>query len=208
MTGWLPIDHQHEPVYRVVRLGWTDPLDASFSQSRPDNRWNTAEFPVLYCACSELAARAVALDVFRLAGVELADLRPAFRPQLVEIAWRGRVVDVVSPEGVRTAGFPSVYPAGVSKEATRQAAAVWHKDGAAGVVCRSASVFRQGLRQWLGAHERWGELAIFPGNAAVAPVMLRRREDPDWLRLAPAGQTEVPPRGPPLPRLPPFRRRP
>lgn len=183
MSGYPGIDHNHTPLYRVVRAGWVDPLDASYSQSRPDNRWNTREFPALYCACSELVARAVTLDVFRLAGVEPGDLQAAARPQLVEIGWQGRVVDMISPEGIAAGGFPETYPADVAKAATRRQASVWHGAGAAGIVCRSASVYRQGLRQWLGAHERWGELAIFPVNSGTAPVLRRRREDLDWLRL-------------------------
>jgi len=182
MTG--VIEHEHAPVYRVVRAGWSDPLDASYSQRRPENRWNTAEFPALYCCCSERVARAVTLDVLRLAGIEAGDLRPAWRPQLVEIAWRGAVADMITPEGIRGAGFPAGYPASVSKGATRKAAAKWHAAGINGVVCRSASVFRQGMREWAGTHERWGELAIFARKAAVAPVLMRRREDGDWLRLS------------------------
>lgn len=177
------VDHRHAPVYRVVRAGWVDPLDASFSRQRPDNRWNTPEFPALYCACSELVARAVVLDVFRLAGVELADLQAAACPQLVEVAWQGRVVDMISPDGIAAAGFPAAYPAGVLKETTRRQALVWHSAGAEGIVCRNASLYRQGLRQWLGPHERWGELAIFRANSGTAPALRRRREDLDWLRL-------------------------
>ena len=179
----IAIDHTHRPVYRVVRRDWLDPLDTSYSQ-RPtaDNRWNTPEFPALYCCCSEWAARAVAQDVFRLAGVNLADLQPAFQPQLTEIAWSGPVVDVVSPAGVAAAGFPAEYPQGVSKNETRASAAAWHAVGLMGIVCRSASLARKGFSRWEGSHERWGELAIFVQNSPGAPTLQRRREDLDWLR--------------------------
>ena len=67
--------HRHQPVYRVVRAGWEDPLDASFSRWWPDRRWNIADFAALYCCCSEAVARAVAQDVLRVASVLLEDLQ-------------------------------------------------------------------------------------------------------------------------------------
>lgn len=183
MTGLIPMEHRHQPVYRVVRREWADPLDSSFSRLQSGNRWNTRDFPALYCCCSEIVARAVTLDIFRVAGVELSDLRPQVRPQLVEIQWSGRVADVSSPEGVAAAGFPSEYPSGVEPRSTQQVAAEWHAEGWEGVVCRSASLGRLGFRDWTGMHERWGELAIFVENAASPPVLLRRRRDLGWVTL-------------------------
>ena len=100
-NGPVLFDHSHQPVYRVVRRSWRNPLDATFSQ-RPtaDNRWNTNRFPALYCCCSVTVARAVALDVLRYAGIELTDLRPDVQPRLVEISWSGEVVDVATAAGV------------------------------------------------------------------------------------------------------------
>lgn len=171
---------------RVVRAGWTDPLDASYSRAGIDRRWNTGDFPALYCCCSEAVARAVARDIFWAAGVaQLSELQSAYRPQLVEIAWSGEVVDVASEEGVAAAGLPSSYPAGVERRATRQRAVDWHTDGAHGVVCRSASLHRMGLATWTGDHRPWGELAIWVGNARNEPELLRRRVDDRWLSLAP-----------------------
>jgi RES domain-containing protein len=70
--------HNHVPLFRVIRRGWADPLDTSYSQrASADNRWNTPDFPALYSSCSERVARAVARDVFRLAAIELADLQGA-----------------------------------------------------------------------------------------------------------------------------------
>ena len=180
MSGFLSVEHAHWPVYRVVRRAWEDPLDASYSRSRPDNRWNTAEFPALYCCCHPRVARAVTLDVFRLAGVELADLQPAALPQLVEVSWNGRVVDVASAEGVIAAGFPSEYPKGVGKSQTRRYATEWYAKGAKGVVCRSASIARTGFSSWSGPHISWGELTIFVSNAKRRPRLLHRRRDLDW----------------------------
>lgn len=177
--------HRHVPVYRVVRARWDDPLDASYSRTAPDRRWNTAAFPALYCCCSIGVARAVALDVFRTAGVEIEDLQPDVRPQLVEIEWSGSVVDVASTEGVEAAGFAAEYPRGSDKAATRAAAERWHAGGAAGVCARSASLHRLGVSDWSGDHRRYAELALFFENGTAPPVLLRRRDDSGWLRARP-----------------------
>ncbi|HZU27245.1 MAG TPA: RES family NAD+ phosphorylase, partial [Bryobacteraceae bacterium] len=141
----LTVAHEHTPLYRVVRRQWSDPIDASYSQrDSADNRWNTPDFPALYCCCSETVARAVARDVFRLAAVDIDDLQDAFLPQLCEIIWRGEVVDVASAEGVLAAGLPSEYPIGSDKSETRSLAAVWHAGGFSGIVARSASLMRLG----------------------------------------------------------------
>ena len=177
-----PVAHQHVPLYRVVRRVWTDPLDTSYSQrALADNRWNTPDFPALYCSCSERVARSVARDIHRLAGVEFADLQDAMLPDLVEIAWTGEVVDVASPEGVQAAGFPPEYPIGIEKAQTRAWATTWHESGAQGVVGRSASLMRLGLRDWSGDHASWSETAVFVDNARQHPKVQRRRTDLDWL---------------------------
>jgi RES domain-containing protein len=180
--------HRHN-VVRVVRAGWTDPLDAGFSRDAKDKRWNTPDFPALYCCCSEAVARAAARDVFRAVGIaRLNELQSAYRPPLIEIAWSGDVVDVASEEGVVAAGLPSSYPAGVDRRATRQRAVEWHAGGAHGVVCRSASLHRVGLSMWAGDHRPWGELAIWTCNAPREPKLLCRRQDHDWLSSShPAG---------------------
>ncbi len=182
-NGPVLFDHSHQPVYRVVRRSWRNPLDATFSQ-RPsaDNRWNTNSFPALYCCCSVTVARAVALDVLRYAGIELTDLRPDVQPRLVEISWSGEVVDVATASGVQAAGFPGTYPSGVSKQDTRRAASQWHRMGLLGVVCRSASLSRKGLSVWHGQHESWGEVAVFVNNGSLSPSAIAAREDLDWLK--------------------------
>jgi hypothetical protein len=156
-------------------------MDASFSQRAGDRRWNTVEFPALYCCCSVLVARGVTRDLLRLTGAEVEDLQPAFRPRLVELAWSGEVVDVSTPEGIAAAGFAADYPAGVSKRLTRAAATQWHEEGDEGVVCRSASLWRLGFSDWTGSHSRWSELAIFVENCSVAPVRKGHRDDLEWL---------------------------
>ena len=126
------IEHTHEPVYRVVRANWADPLDAGFSRRGEGGRWNTPEFPALYCCCSPGVARAVAMDIFRLAGVELSDLVPDARPQLVEIGWSGGVSDMASANGIDSAGFPAGYPEGASSGQTRTRGRRMARDGRRG----------------------------------------------------------------------------
>jgi hypothetical protein len=181
--------HDHEPVYRVVRRDWDDPLDASFSRRAADRRWNTAEFAALYCCCSEGVARAVTLDVFRYAGLVLDDLQPQQRPQLAEIGWSGPVVDVVSGPGVESAGFPPEYPGGVDKQTTREAAARWHDAGEEGVCGRSASLARLGVSDWSGDHRRFGELALFVANTVRPPRLVGRRNDLSWFRSSPVAES-------------------
>jgi RES domain-containing protein len=173
--------HHDKPLFRVVRAGWKDPLDASFSLTAPDRRWNTPLFPALYCCCSHAVARGITRDLLKLTGADVEDLQPSYRPRLVELSWKGDVVDVATPEGVGAAGFPADYPAGVSKMLTRAAASDWHEEGDEGVVCRSASLWRMGFSDWSGPHLRWSELAIFVENCASRPTKRFHRDDLRWL---------------------------
>lgn len=181
---FLPWDAK---LYRVVRRGWANPLDTSFSRTAADQRWNSEGFEALYCCGSEPVARAVTLDVFRMAGVVLADLRTEARPQLVEIGWSGPVVDVSTGPGVLSAGFLSGYPASVPKNRTRAAAKRWHSRRAEGVCCRSASLGRMGKTSWKGDHRAWCELALWPGNWVHAAQLLRRPSSDRWLTIPPQG---------------------
>jgi RES domain-containing protein len=174
VTATISIQHTHEPVLRVIRAGWANPLDASFSQTNATNRWNTNRFPALYCCCSESVAIAVAEDVLGYAGLNVSDLQPDYRPQKVEISWSGNVVDVISEEGIKAIGFPSNYPNGVNKLQTRALAEEWFESENEGVVCRSASLSAKGLTKWSGKHEQWSELAIYTSKAKVAPKFLSR----------------------------------
>lgn len=175
------VRHQHAPVFRVLRAGHSDPLDGTQSRRRP-GRWNTADYPALYCCCSELTAKAVAQDRFNLAAVDLADLQPEAFPQLFELDWAGSVVDVASSVGIAAAGFSPSYPEGVSHEETKPRAAQWHQDGLEGVVCRSASLSRLGFSGWSDDCQLWGELAVFTERAQLRPALRRERSDLDWLR--------------------------
>ena len=176
MTGQIFFTHNHEPVFRVIRKNWGDPLDASFSQNNTDNRWNTRDFPALYCCCSEVVAVAVAEDVFEYAGVNVSDLQPEYRPQIARISWSGDVMDVISEEGIHGIGFPIEYPAGVDKSQTRNLAEQWIRDGSEGVVCRSASMMKKGFSTWNGDHKPWSELAVFPSNVKIRPSLISRAD--------------------------------
>ena len=79
--------HDHLPVCRVVRRGWKDPIDTAFSQRHNvDNRWNTPDFPALYCCCSKTVARAIVKDRFGITGVDITDLQQPWYPQLLSLA--------------------------------------------------------------------------------------------------------------------------
>jgi RES domain-containing protein len=176
---------QEGPLYRVVRAGWSDPLDATWSQTAGDRRWNTVDFPALYCCRSLEVARAITRDLLGLAGIELEDFQPAYRPRLVEVGWAGELVDVATSPGVAAAGFPASYPEGVDRAATRRAAVRWHRQGREGIACRSASLHRLGFAEWTGPPERWSEAALFVDRCRTAPVRLGHRDDRGWLQPPP-----------------------
>jgi RES domain-containing protein len=172
--------HRHQPLYRVVRAGWPDPLDANHAMAR-GGRWNApSTFPVLYACCSSAVAAAIARERLEDAGLVLDDLRPTARPQLVELSWSGRVVDLTSAQGLATAGLPADYPAGVSHGRTRPLGSTWRAQRRAGVACRSATLQRRGVSAWDGPHERFSEVAIFVEHAG-GPKLLRRVDGLDWL---------------------------
>lgn len=176
------IPHTHTPVYRVVQRGWTDPLDASYSQRADDNRWNTRAFPALYCCCSERVAAVLVRDRLRRLQLDLDDLTPDAQPQVVEIDWTGRVVDMVSETGIAGNGFAPAYPDRATIAECQTAAGRWHARSHEGIVCRSASVHRLApATPWTGDHAAWGELAVFPDRAARKPALIRRRSDLDWI---------------------------
>lgn len=179
----LVVNHRHWPLYRVVRASWAEPLDASYSQVYANRRWNTADFPALYCCCSVRVARAVVRDLMGQGALTVDDLQPSHRPQLVEIRWHGRVVDVASAGGVEAADLPADYPAEVSKAQTRQRARDWLRSDETieGVVCRSKSLHRLGFDAWVEDHEDWAELAIFVQTSDVQPSLLNTRDHLSWL---------------------------
>jgi len=175
------VQHDHVPLFRVARRGWTDPLDTTFAQQQ-SNRWNfVGGLAVLYTCCSVEVARAVVTDIFSFSALTLNDLRPEMRPVLVEVFWRGAAIDLASVEGLVEAGFPLNYPEGVEYSVTQPFAEAWSKLGAEAILCRSASVWRQGHRGWMGSHEPWSELAILTGTAKNSPRTGPIRETEEWL---------------------------
>jgi RES domain-containing protein len=180
MSEPLVTHHIHVPVYRVVPREFKEPLDASYSQQTTDRRWNTPEFPALYCCCCELVAQSIVLDIYRVYAFRATDLQPSSVPQLLEIRWSGHVVDVATSVGVAALGLDPAYPDRTPKDETRRLAIEWHAQGREGVVCRSASMARSGHRNWNAPHERWGELAVFVRNCSQPPILSGIREDSRW----------------------------
>lgn len=175
------VAHGHSPIYRVARSEWANPLDATFA-SRQSHRWNSAgSHAVLYTSSSIAVARAIVVDIFKIAALELEDLAPGVRPVLIELEWSGEPVDMASVEGLVECGFTHSYPDQIEHRHTQPFGMAWFALGAEGVLCRSASMFRIGHRGWIGAHEGWSELAIFVDNVSIQPVAINRREDFGWL---------------------------
>lgn len=174
------VAHDHLPLLRVVQRGWAAPLDASHSH-REGGRWNApGAFAVLYASCSEAVARAITYERLDRAGVVLADLQPASLPQLVEIAWKGSLVDVFSKRGVAACGLSADYPEGTGYDRTRPLGAALAASGHPGLLCRSATLSRAGVRTWPADHRPWGEVALFVASARL-PRLLRRRRDFAWM---------------------------
>jgi hypothetical protein len=130
------------------------------------------DFPALYSCCSKRIARAIVKDRFGIAGVELTDLQDTAYPQLVEVHWVGRSVDMITEGPIVTAGFSNGYPQGATHVETRRAAVQWHAEGQTGVVCRSASIAQFGSSKWIGDHADWSELAIYTQNSPLRPTVL------------------------------------
>jgi len=177
----IRVNHDHGPVYRVVRQGHRNPLDTSFSQTSADNRWNTKAFPALYCCCGIRVARAIVRDLFRFASVETSELRAGWRPKLVAIDWSGDVVDAATAKGVAAARLPADYPLNADRARTRALAVRWRDAGAQGVVARSASLSKLGVRRFTGDHAQWSELAIFVDVARNAPAISPVQPKGNWL---------------------------
>lgn len=182
----LQIVDWNAPLYRIVRREWiADALNASFSRRMAARRWNTAQFPALYCCASHRVARAVVRDLFGMAAVTLEDLQPARRPDLAEIRWTGELVDLSSEAGLIAAGFPAAYPAGTTYEQTQAAAVRWHRSGREGVLARSASLHRAGQRagetRWAGDPAEFCEVTLFVRHVTVSPSVVGIRPAEEWI---------------------------
>lgn len=167
------------PLLRVVKAGWPDPLDTSYSASA-GGRWNPAgSFEALYTFGSPRGARAYAWEKLHRIGVVPEDLVPDSQPQLVEVGWKGRVVDVATDAGVGAAGFAHDFPAGVGWARTQPPAQVWHDAQHEGVQYRSATLHRATLHRggesaWAGNPLDWSEVVVFPATTKSPPRLVRR----------------------------------
>jgi hypothetical protein len=92
-------------------------------------------------------------------------------------------VDLVTPQGIVANSFPDTYPADLDIHFCQRVASLWHAKGLDGLVCRSASLWRLGMRKWQGDHRAWGEIVIFVKNSRRKPKRKGWRKDQGWLIL-------------------------
>jgi len=166
------INHNHIPIYRVVPASTNDVLNTDYSLKK-NNRWNTEKFPALYACCSEKVAKAVIQDIYLKGGFNVDDLIPDRKPRIIKFDWKGKVVDMITETGLSKAKFNKNYPKGVDYTQTQQSAAKWHRAKIEGVVCRSMSLYRLGLKKWAGEHKFWGEIVIFVRNVKNKPCLCK-----------------------------------
>lgn len=170
--------------YRVGDPPWDDCCDTSFSKAL-GGRWNPpGAFGVLYLCRTLAVAAANARQNFAGEIHSLYDLKPEFRPVVMEFAIGGvperTFVDAVTDEGLAAAGLPTTYPfsgkAKVSYAACRQVGNVSYATAERGIACRSAAEATAG--SWLGE-----ELALFDRSTGIARSG-RRRAFADWYPAA------------------------
>lgn len=177
--------HAHEPLFRVIRAKYSNPLDPSYGRSG-GGRWNAPHsFDVLYTCCSLSVARAVAFDRLRQVSIELEDLAASERPELVSLTWSGSAVYLTTNDDLSAVGLPAYYPFGAEHGHTQPLGAQWYTQGQEAVVVRSASLARGGFTGWTGDHRHWSELAIFVDNAAQTPTLISQHSSQAWMLSAP-----------------------
>jgi hypothetical protein len=131
---------------RITRPHYADPFDPSFAERR-GGRWNPpGSWPTLYLNHDLLTVHAQVRHLFTGRGVEPDDLDDdaPIRLAAATLPGRQRVAELVSAEGVASAGLPSTYPfdgdaAPVSHAATQRVGSRAHAAGLRGVWCRSAA---------------------------------------------------------------------
>lgn len=170
--------------YRVCDPHWDDCCDTSFSKSR-GGRWNpSGAFGVLYLCRSLAVAAANARQNFVGEIHSLYDLKPQFRPVVVEFTIartpQRSFVDAVTESGLSAVGLPASYPfsgkAKVSYNACRQVGVAAYAALERGIACRSAAEATP--TSWSGE-----ELALFDRSQALARRR-RRRPFADWYAAA------------------------
>jgi RES domain-containing protein len=133
--------------YRVVDRTSIDPLDTSYSKAS-GGRWNPPrEFGALYLFATPSVAAANARCQFTRRAINLFDLLPAARPELVTVdVPRISALDVVTARGVRAAGLPATYPYGVSWPPCQAIARDAYADDVPSVAARSNAEASSGRR--------------------------------------------------------------
>jgi len=167
--------------HRVCDPEWSDCTDTSFSKDF-GGRWNEAgRFGVLYLCRTLTVAAANARKNFDGEIHSLYDLKPEFRPVLVDFSLGRspghRFVDAVSKSGLAELGLPSSYPLGangtmVPRSRCRPIGFAAYDAGEAGIACRSAAEAADG--NWIGE-----ELALFDRASGFA-VQGKRHRFAEW----------------------------
>ncbi len=172
---------RHGRYYRVCDPRWADCMDTSFSKTH-GGRWNPpGSFGALYLCRTLAVAAAKARANFTSEIHSLYDLKPQFRPALLELTIPATpersFVDAVTDAGCAAAGLPATYPLGregkiVTHAACGKIGASAYANAERGIACRSAAEAGQG--SWPGE-----ELALFDRHAGIARRG-RRRPFSDW----------------------------
>jgi len=170
--------------YRVCDPHWQDCMDVSFSKTY-GGRWNPpGEFGALYLCRTLVVAAANARANFAREIHSLYDLKPQFRPVVIEVTIptppERAFVDAVTGAGLAALGLPEAYPLArgipVTHHVCRRIGRAAYARAERGIACRSAAEAGQG--PWPGE-----ELALFDRSAGLARRG-RRRTFSDWYPAA------------------------
>lgn len=167
--------------HRVCDPEWHDCSDTTFSKDA-GGRWNeSGRFGVLYLCRNLQVAAANARKNFDGEIHSLYDLKPEFRPMLVDFSLGRspghRFVDAVSKAGLAELELPSTYPLAangslVSRAKCRPIGFQAYEAGEGGIACRSAAEAVEVT--WVGE-----ELALFDRALGFA-VQGRRHRFAEW----------------------------
>ena len=162
--------------YRVCDPEWSDCADPTFSK-RAGGRWNEpGRFGVLYLCRDLVVAAANARKNFEGEIHSLYDLKPEYRPVLLEFSLGRspghRFVDAVSSAGILALGLPALYPltangGKVPHARCRAIGFAAYETDEAGIACRSAA--EPTATSWVGE-----ELALFDRATGLAAPGKRR----------------------------------
>jgi hypothetical protein len=175
---------RHGRYYRVCDPRWNDCMDTSFSKAH-GGRWNPrGEFGALYLCRTLAVAAANARQNFAFEIHTLLDLKPEFRPAVLELIIPSMperaFVDAVTDAGLVAAGLPETYPfarnAKVTHAMCRKIGTAAYANAERGIACRSAAEAAES--SWLGE-----ELALFDRSVGIARRG-RRRGFSDWYPAA------------------------